>query len=75
MKGKTVKNRDLDDALMTPSEVAAIFQVDAKTIARWAETGKLESIRTLGGHRRYPSSGVLALKRGSIPAQHAGDDR
>jgi excisionase family DNA binding protein len=74
MEGKTMKNRDLEEALMTPSEVAAIFHVDAKTVARWAETGKLESIRTLGGHRRYISSGVLALRRGAIPTQNSGDD-
>jgi excisionase family DNA binding protein len=28
---------------------------------RWAEAGKLPSIRTLGGHRRYPEAEVRAL--------------
>ncbi len=47
--------------LMTPGEVAALFRVDPKTVTRWAKTGKLTSIRTLGGHRRYRSSEVRSL--------------
>lgn len=42
-----------DDALLTPAEVAAIFRVDPKTVTRWAKAGKISSIRTLGGHRRF----------------------
>lgn len=49
------------DPLMTPGEVAAVFRVDPKTVTRWAQLGKLESIRTLGGHRRYRTSQVRAL--------------
>ncbi|WP_446566379.1 BldC family transcriptional regulator [Trueperella abortisuis] len=44
---------------MTPAEVAALFRVDPKTVARWADSGKLPSIRTLGGHRRFPRKEVL----------------
>ena len=50
-----------DDQLMTPAEVAALFRVDPKTVTRWAVAGKLHSLRTLGGHRRYRSSEVRAL--------------
>jgi excisionase family DNA binding protein len=35
--------------------------VDPKTVTRWAKAGKLTSIRTLGGHRRYKESEVKAL--------------
>jgi len=49
------------DHLLTPAEVAALFRVDPKTVTRWAKAGKLTSIRTLGGHRRYRSSEVHAL--------------
>lgn len=41
------------DALLTPAEVASIFRVDPKTVTRWANTGRLKSIRTIGGHRRF----------------------
>lgn len=50
-----------NDALLTPAEVAAKFKVDPKTVTRWANQGKLTSIRTLGGHRRYKESEVKAL--------------
>jgi excisionase family DNA binding protein len=49
------------EALLTPAEVAALFRVDPKTVTRWAKAGKLSSIRTLGGHRRYRASEVTAL--------------
>lgn len=47
--------------LLTPAEVAALFRVDPKTVTRWAKAGKISSIRTLGGHRRFRESEVLAL--------------
>ena len=47
-----------DDSLLTPAEVAALFRVDPKTVTRWAKAGKLSSIRTLGGHRRYRAAEV-----------------
>jgi excisionase family DNA binding protein len=49
------------EVLLTPSEVACLFRVDPKTVTRWAKAGKLTSIRTLGGHRRYKESEVKAL--------------
>jgi excisionase family DNA binding protein len=47
--------------LLTPKEVAALFRVDPKTVSRWATAGKLTSIKTLGGHRRYSSQEVQNL--------------
>ena len=57
------------EALLTPAEVAALFRVDPKTVTRWAKAGKLSSIRTLGGHRRYRESEVRALLTGQLPTQ------
>jgi excisionase family DNA binding protein len=62
------------EALLTPAEVAAMFRVDPKTVTRWAKAGKLSSIRTLGGHRRYRESEVRALLTGQIPMQRASSD-
>src|SRR6516165_3882018 len=50
-----------DSRLLTPAEVAALFRVDPKTVTRWAQQGKLHSIRTLGGHRRYREAEVQAF--------------
>ena len=60
------------EALLTPAEVAALFRVDPKTVTRWAKAGKLTSIRTLGGHRRYRESEVRALLTG-IPGPRTSD--
>jgi len=49
------------EVLLTPAEVASLFRVDPKTVTRWAKSGKLTPIRTLGGHRRYKESEVKAL--------------
>ena len=53
-------NDDLDapEQLLTPSEVAALFRVNPKTVTRWARAGKLTAIRTLGGHRRFRVSEI-----------------
>jgi excisionase family DNA binding protein len=53
--------REPHDALLTPAEVAVLFRVNPKTVTRWARMGKLGSIRTLGGHRRFRASEVRAL--------------
>lgn len=49
------------DPLLTPGEVAAMFRVDPKTVSRWAADGRIDSIRTPGGHRRFRASVVNAL--------------
>ncbi|PID53640.1 MAG: MerR family DNA-binding transcriptional regulator [Micrococcales bacterium] len=54
---------DNGERLMTPQEVAAMFSVSPKTVARWAAAGKISAVRTLGGHRRYRESEALALLR------------
>ena len=52
------------DRLLTPGEVAALFRVDPKTVTRWAAAGRISSIRTPGGHRRFRESEVRALLEG-----------
>ncbi len=54
-----------EDVLLTPAEVAALFRVDPKTVTRWAKAGKLSSIRTLGGHRRYRADEVRRYLEGA----------
>jgi excisionase family DNA binding protein len=49
------------EPLLTPGEVAVMFRVDPKTVTRWAQEGKLTSIRTLGGHRRYREAEIRRL--------------
>jgi excisionase family DNA binding protein len=63
------------DRLLTPAEVAALFRVDPKTVTRWAQQGKLHSIRTLGGHRRYPEAEILAFLAAARQLPHPVRDR
>jgi excisionase family DNA binding protein len=53
------------EPLLTPAEVATMFRVDPKTVTRWAKAGKLTSVRTLGGHRRYRETEVRELLAGT----------
>jgi excisionase family DNA binding protein len=61
------------ELLLTPAEVAAMFRVDTKTVTRWAQDGKLTSIRTLGGHHRYREAEIRALLTG--PRQEEAEPR
>lgn len=70
------------DRLLTPGEVAALFRVDPKTVTRWAAAGRIGSIRTPGGHRRFRESEVRSLLDGTsvvtgavIPEQPARAER
>jgi excisionase family DNA binding protein len=56
------------ERLLTPGEVASLFRVDPKTVTRWAAAGRISSIRTPGGHRRFRESEVRALLRGDAAA-------
>ncbi len=49
------------DRMLTPSQVAALWGCDPKTVTRWARAGKLTATKTIGGHRRYAESHVRAL--------------
>ena len=46
---------------LTRGQVAAIFQVSPHTVARWGKKGKLPSVLTPGGQRRYPRRAVEQL--------------
>ena len=74
-------NHEPPNVLLTPAEVAQMFRVSPKTVTRWARTGRISAVRTLGGHRRFRADeirGLLTqveghgnLEPGSGPA-HAG---
>jgi excisionase family DNA binding protein len=50
-----------NERLLTPGEVATLFRVDPKTVTRWASAGRIGSIRTPGGHRRFRESEVRSM--------------
>lgn len=50
--------------LMTPAEVADVFQVNPRTVWQWEQAGELDSVRLPSGVRRYFRNQVQALMRG-----------
>ncbi len=63
---------EASERLLTPGEVALMFRVDPKTVTRWASAGRIGSIRTPGGHRRFRESEVRALLADlTVEATHA----
>jgi excisionase family DNA binding protein len=56
------------ERLLTPGEVATLFRVDPKTVTRWAASGRISSIRTPGGHRRFREAEVRELLEGNETA-------
>jgi len=51
----------IDEQLLRPGQVAALFQVSRRTISDWARAGKLDALITPGGHRRFRARQVRAL--------------
>jgi excisionase family DNA binding protein len=64
MSVPTIRPAFHPEDLLTPGEVAGLFRVDVKTVTRWAQAGKLGSIKTPGGHRRYSAQQVEAIRTG-----------
>lgn len=45
--------------LLSPKQVAVAIGVSESSLKRWCDRGVLPTVRTVGGHRRIPMSGVL----------------
>jgi excisionase family DNA binding protein len=48
----------LEGQLLRTSDVAVLFEVSERTVSEWAKKGQIPSVRTPGGHRRYPAEGI-----------------
>lgn len=46
---------------LTTREVADMFGVDRKTVTRWVIAGRIATVRTPGGHHRFPAAQIKAL--------------
>lgn len=53
------------ERLLTCKEVGVMLRADPKTVSRWAASGRLSSVRTPGGHRRFRESVIRALLEGN----------
>lgn len=50
------------DGPLTTRDVAAIFAVTPTTVKRWVEAGRLQALKTPGGHYRFEPSDVDAFR-------------
>jgi len=46
---------------LTPGQAASLLHVSPKTVNRWAHSGRIPYIVTLGGHRRFRADDIDAI--------------
>jgi excisionase family DNA binding protein len=61
--GRRADEHGEGETLLRTAEVARKLQVSTRTVLAWAQAGKLPSVLTPGGHRRYPMWGVEQVLR------------
>ena len=64
LTGAASEAGDLRGRLLRTREVALLFRVSERAVTDWARRGRIPSVRTPGGHRRYPAAEVWALLDG-----------
>lgn len=55
------------DRLLGTREVARKFSVTERTVINWVRAGKLEAVRTLGGHYRFRPEDIEPLVAPKAP--------
>ncbi len=50
-------------SLFRPKEAARLLRVTERCLREWVRRGKIEAIRTPGGHYRYPMESILRVLR------------
>ena len=63
--GTEAQQRGDGGRFLRTREVALLFQVSERAVTDWARKGRIRSVRTPGGHRRYPASHVRTLLEAS----------
>jgi excisionase family DNA binding protein len=58
-----VSAQGIEKKFLGTHEVARLLSVDAGTVIRWADAGRLPCFRTPGGHRRISKDDVLRFVR------------
>lgn len=55
------------EEFLSVNEAAQLLGVSATTVRNWASDGRLEELRTAGGHRRFRAAEVRELAREVLP--------
>jgi excisionase family DNA binding protein len=62
------KHPAIYDELLPPAESASLIGISVDTLKRWEKAGRISSLRTPHGHRRYRRGDVEALLTTDQPA-------
>jgi excisionase family DNA binding protein len=54
--------------LLSTNEAAAVLKVGASTVKRWADEGRIECVKTAGGHRRFRRNDVAEMLNSGLIA-------
>jgi excisionase family DNA binding protein len=65
---------NLKSQLLRTSDVAALFHVSERTISDWARRGRIPSVQTPGGHRRYPAAEIRRIMEETNWSELCPDD-
>lgn len=60
----------LQELLLTTGQVALILRTTPRTVRNWADAGRIEAVRTLGGRRLFPVSAVQAALDSMVGERH-----
>lgn len=64
-----------EEVWLSIGDVARVFGVHEGTVRRWADSGRLPSFRTPGGHRRFLRTEVMSFLASQRVSQQADDSR
>lgn len=64
-----------DERFLSRARVASTLGVTPSTVTRWAKTGLIPTVVTLGGHHRYYESDILRLQRELARSRAPAGDR
>lgn len=62
-----MKHTQENDPLLSSTEAARLLGVHSASIKRWSDQGKIQCLRTPGGHRRFLKSEIEALNARDNP--------
>jgi excisionase family DNA binding protein len=60
---------------LSTADIARLMSIDVSTVKRWADSGKLQCYKTVGGHRRFRSDQVQALMGQTATDSDISNDR
>ena len=60
--------------LLSTSEAARIIGAGTTSVKRWADTGRLDCVRTAGGHRRFRRSALDRFMRSQAHEENSNDE-